>query len=488
MTRKVPAFGSTLRFLRVFRGKSAGDLAQAAQVSPSLISEYENGTKTLYRDRLEALLDLLDVPPEAIDGALFTLELAGPAGEEGPASPGDPSPEERRSIGRAAARIGASVAREIRTGLTAAVRAARLEEDRRRAGEVWDVLRQLTPRERRTVVEVAGEHLGWAVCERLCEESAKAGADKAERAVEIAGLALRVAEQNPGPESTQLQGYAWAFVGNARRVQGNLPDADRAFVRSREMWQKGEAAGPTPLDETRILDLEASLRQYQGRFDDTLQLLGHALRSVGHPTRLSKLLAKEAAVFEMIGQYEKALYSLKKAADLIQTEAEPRLLLVIRFNMAVNLLYLQRYTEAEAVLPQIRAQAVELGNGLDLTRLLWLEGRAVAGLGKRDDALTIFCQVQSEFTARQIAYDAALVSLELAVLYLEARRTREVKDLAHKMLWIFRSQGVHREALAALKLFCEAAQQETATEELARRVFNYLEKARRAPELRFEGC
>jgi hypothetical protein len=51
------------------------------------------------------------------------------------------------------------------------------------------------------------------------------------------------------------------------------------------------------------------------------------------------------------------------------------------------------------------------------------------------------------------------------------------------MLWIFRAQGVHQEALAALKLFYDAAQQEAATVELARRVIAEIEQARRSAPL-----
>jgi hypothetical protein len=59
--------------------------------------------------------------------------------------------------------------------------------------------------------------------------------------------------------------------------------------------------------------------------------------------------------------------------------------------------------------------------------------------------------------------------LELAVLWLETGRTTEVKELAMAMAWIFKSKGIHREALAALQLFREAAERGAATTELALR-------------------
>jgi hypothetical protein len=54
------------------------------------------------------------------------------------------------------------------------------------------------------------------------------------------------------------------------------------------------------------------------------------------------------------------------------------------------------------------------------------------------------------------------------------------------MIWIFRSQAVHREALAALRVFCEAANDETATADQARKLLAYLARARQGPQLRFD--
>lgn len=132
-------------------------------------------------------------------------------------------------------------------------------------------------------------------------------------------------------------------------------------------------------------------------------------------------------------------------------------------------------------------RAVEAGNELDLVRTLWVEGGIAAGLGRREQALAALEQARRYFNARRITYDAALASLELAVLYLEERRPAEVKRLAEEMYWIFKAQGVHQETLAALRIFCEAARKEEATTELARRLVGYLTKARSHPGLPFEA-
>lgn len=179
--------------------------------------------------------------------------------------------------------------------------------------------------------------------------------------------------------------------------------------------------------------------------------------------------------------------TLRQASPLATAEDDLRLHWMLQLNSALNLCHLGRYAEAEVMLPRIQALTMQLENELDALRLLWLEGRISAGLGRSEHSLIALSRLRAEFAARGITYDAALATLELAMPYLERGRTREVKKLAREMAPIFRAQGVHREALAALKLFCEAAEKELATVELVQSVVRYLYRARHNPALRFEG-
>ena len=94
--------------------------------------------------------------------------------------------------------------------------------------------------------------------------------------------------------------------------------------------------------------------------------------------------------------------------------------------------------------------------------------------------------VAEELVARAIAFDASRACLDLAELYLRQGRTADVKRLSRQMVAVFRAQQVHREALAAVILFQEAAEQERATVELARRLAAYLRRAQHNPGLHFE--
>ena len=86
-----------------------------------------------------------------------------------------------------------------------------------------------------------------------------------------------------------------------------------------------------------------------------------------------------------------------------------------------------------------------------------------------------------------MSYDVALALLEESVLLLEEGRTAEVKQLAQELTGVFESKGVHREALAALRVFQEAVERQAATADLTRRILGYLFRARYDQGLRFKA-
>jgi hypothetical protein len=67
----------------------------------------------------------------------------------------------------------------------------------------------------------------------------------------------------------------------------------------------------------------------------------------------------------------------------------------------------------------------------------------------------------------------------------EQGRTADMRQLAQEMLAVFESRQIHREAMAAFVVFCDAARKEQAGFRLVREVASFLEKARNAPGLRF---
>jgi transcriptional regulator with XRE-family HTH domain len=481
-----PPLGLTLTILRTTLGWSQKELAEATGLSRSVVSEYETGTTELTRERLEALAGAMGWRPGSVDRAIFGFGLMEPPPAEASVALVEPDEEELRIIDQAVAVAARETADALRADLIRELRQEKAGQARRAAEALWLQLKPLPGAERRRRVVKEPELQNPFLCERLCAESERAAASDVRRTRDLAELALLVAEHVSGPPAwrSRLQGYAWAFIGNARRVAGQLPDAEAAFASSWGLWREGDGSDPGVLDEALILDLNASLRRTQGRFMEALELHDQALARAKSNETGYILLNKSATLVES-GDYESSIEALERAATSVQGE-QTRLLWVLRFNKAVNLVHLGRMEEAEPPLAEARELAVQLGNELDLTRVLWLEGRVACLCGDKTEAIAAFEQVRRVFLAREIAFDFALVSLELAVLYRELERTGEVKTLAQQMVWIFKAQGVHREALAALELFRQAAEQEELTVDLARRLVEYLTRARHDPQLRFE--
>lgn len=392
------------------------------------------------------------------------------------------SREEIRRIDRTCMAVGWTVADEVRAGLIRRKRRAKTAAAFEEADGLWSLMKGCAPAERRELVAVFPEYRSWALALRLCERSVRAAADKADAALELAGLALFVAERAAEEEGflSALQGWCWAHVANARRVANDFDGADRAFARAWSLWQAG-AADPDLLPEWHLLSLEASLRRAQHRFAEALDLLDRARAACGgDATATGRILLQRGKTLEQSGDFEGSLAVLAEAEPWIEESGEPRLLLILRFNKVDDLCYLERYEDAAELLPRVRKLALEQANELDLTRLLWLQARVWVGLGQSEKAKEALEQVRRDFTVRMLPYDAALSSLDLAVLWLKEDRMAEVRALALGMAWIFKAQGIDREALVSLSLFCEAAKREAATVELTRRVIREIEAVRRS--------
>lgn len=136
-----------------------------------------------------------------------------------------------------------------------------------------------------------------------------------------------------------------------------------------------------------------------------------------------------------------------------------------------------RSAEAHEILGEVRELARRYGNRLDRLRLLWTEGRICQNLGRFELAEEALKQVRAGFIDAEIGYDVALVSLDLAALYLETGRTAEVKELAAEMLPQFAARQIHREALAAIALFEQAARKERATLALIQEISSKVKEA-----------
>lgn len=472
--RPTPA-GDAVKRLQRELGFEDEDLGRALGVPRKIVNNKLKGWQKLFPEEVDALVASMGLPPAAaLDVSLFFGSWVQAA--QTPAEPLDPEQEDLRRCEQAAGLLGLHVAKAVLPAMVRELRAKRIARDRRRAAERGPLLLALaTARERRERIEDAEDYQTWALVEWLALASVRAAADSPARALELAELALFIVPFVPGPEHRRrrLEGFALFHLANALRVRNDLDAADAAVKKAWAAWNAGAADDFLPFEKWRLLDLEASLRRAQRRFDEAIALLDEALE-ISSPEHKGRILLSKAAALEQKGDIEAAIGALWQARPYVEESQQPRDLAVLLFNLTVNLEQLGRFTAAEELLPAVRDAVVALGNQLDLCRTLWLQARIDAGLGKLEQATTALEQVVRDLV--DLPYDMALAGLNLARLYLKQGRAQEVLPLALQIKEIFRAKRVDREAMAALIVFVEAASRNEATVDLARQTAAVIEK------------
>jgi tetratricopeptide (TPR) repeat protein len=360
--------------------------------------------------------------------------------------------------------------------------------DRDLAAQLWLRLEPHNARQRLAMVQEIEEFQSWALCETVAAKSIDMAPNSPAKALELAELALHIAELYPGVEWLCLsaRGYAWFHIANSRRAANDLPGSDAALSTAASFWEAGASREPGFFNEAIVFALEATIRKAQHRFPEALGRLDKALGADRGDLR-GKLLLQKAQILGALGEIEASTEVLRMAISQIVEAREPRTALGVRLQFLFNLCLQGRAAEAAIHLPAAQALAEQLGQEVDLVQVDFIAAKILAGTGRAKDAEAAFEEVRNKFASFDppLALDHALVSLDLALLLLEQGRTAEARTLADEMTWIFTSQGVEREALAAIQIFCKAAQQEAATVELTRDVIRFLHRSQHDPELKF---
>lgn len=376
--------------------------------------------------------------------------------------------------------------------------AGRLAAERLSAGELWEELRPESCSRRHLLLQEKPRYRTWGLFELLIEKARHAVLMEPQKAEEILHLALDLASgldaSTYGPGSVEAaKTRAWAYLGNALRVRWDFRGAERAFQLAKEHLAKSWL---DPLDEALLLELEASLRRAQRRYDEALGLLQLAIelyREVHEPHLQGRALLAQGLVLQYRQDYEAACVAFHGSLFLLDGLEDPRLVAVGQFNLVNCLHESGRTAEAAALLPETRQLMERSGTRSDLVRLRWLEGRIAAVIdqagraGQAAVAERALVETREAWIEDGSAFDAALASLDLAALYARQGRVLEARRLVEEILPIFRSCELHGEALAALIVFQQAAELEQLSFGLVEEVASFLRQVRNNPGLRFRG-
>lgn len=364
----------------------------------------------------------------------------------------------------------------------------RLVEEERRAREDLAVLLSLPPDERRLRLRRSRTRFrGTALARLLIGESRKRLPGQWTEAYHLADLARSVLHLSANvPGVFDLIALATAHMANALRTGGDRRAADEHFGHVQYVVSHEGVTAPDVLAE--VADLESSLRKDQRRFVEAEELLARAAmlyRMTGSDLEMGKVLLNLAALYNHQGEVGQAIEATRAALRRISREAEPRLYLCGRYNLAYFHVEAGAYEQAADLLTADQDLYAAFPEPWTQLRLKWLQGDIARGRGAMHEAEQAYRETRDGFIAEGIGYDAAMVSLDLALLYLAAGRTGEVTQLAEEMLPVFEAQDVHREAAAALMLFQDAARREALSGKLVRELAAYLREARENPALRF---
>ena len=373
-----------------------------------------------------------------------------------------------------------------------AVWKAESELDRERA-EAANLVAELErhPHERRLMLVRNTKRFGSAqLVEKLLARVRSLGSEDPNASVQMAELTLEIAESLqtsgvPRTVASDLEARAHAILGNALRIRGDLRDSAKQFSLANTCLENGTGDG---LTQARVAELQSHLAGLQRDFETALGLLDLAAavyKRLGDRHRLGRALISKGFHLSEKGDVKLAIGSLRKGIKNIDPCLDPRLELVAKHNLLSHLYETGRYHQAIAMIPETRNLHSKLGSKVDLVRFQWLVGQIMLESGQIHQAEEELMQVKEYFLNEGIAHDTALVSLDLATIYLKQGRLPELKNIASEMLSVFSSLRINREAIAALVLFQKAVELERATFSLVRDLSAYLKNSRNEANLPF---
>lgn len=365
-----------------------------------------------------------------------------------------------------------------------------LESDRSLAPQLLAELERHPHERRLLLIRNSRRFRSWSLCESLIERTFEMGLEDPGAAIDLGQLAIAVVDLLD-PEDFKvellqdLKGRAHAYLGNALRVSGELLEANNHFGIADQCLDRGTG---DQLERARNLELKANLVAENRKYAEALSLLDEAIRiyrAAKEYHRLGRTLIIKGHHLGEKGDIAGAVAALMQGIRHIEIPREPRLELVAKHNLVRHLYQVGRYHQATALLPETRELHRAMGSEMDRVRFKWLEGLIVRDSGDLEGAETILEDVRNFFLEKEIAHDSALVSLDIAAIYLRQRRTTELKQLANQMLRVFHALRINREAIAALVLFQKAVEVDRVTLGLVRDLAAYLKTSRQDPRLPF---
>jgi tetratricopeptide (TPR) repeat protein len=259
-------------------------------------------------------------------------------------------------------------------------------------------------------------------------------------------------------------------------VAGRLWEAEEALITAHRFREQGTR---DPKLYTCLLEQTVSLRIFQRRFEEACELAEEAGRiylELGDRSGLAGTFVQRAMASIYAGDVEIAVRLLHQAIRWIDGAHDPHLLLAACHNLVRCYIDLGQPQEALSIYTDVRDLYRDLRDPLIVLRADWQQGQLLRDLGHLRAAEATLVQARQGFAERGLFYEAAVVSLDLAGIYVRLGESADLERTVGEMVPIFRGLGVDREALASLIRLRGLADQEKRAFELIRALGCRLER------------
>ncbi len=338
-----------------------------------------------------------------------------------------------------------------------------------RAESVWDHICDWPIEEQRRYVRSKVSFGSRALFDLLREKSREIGRQNRKRGVEVAELALESLEGSSrrlGRELPNLLAQGWAWVGNARRLAADHLGAEQALLTAEESWHRPRVAYDYMV-RAEILGIKSSQRLFQGEFPEALELVDRALtilRRGDDPIMLTNFLIQRAMILVSLGNSQTAFSSLDEAHSVLKGHPDQTRLLLSTHSISARILAeVGRYRPAFEALWKAEILLQDLGDRLIENQLIWVEGIIRSGMDEPEQAEQLFFSAREGFMQESSGGHAAMVALDLALLYQRQNRAEDVIAAVATVIPIVEGLHSQKQTLGTLQLLRQAVKDKTVT-------------------------